>query len=163
MIKTNVILDNKKWQKYIKNPSIYIKNKFNKLSKVRAFNINKEFSILLTDNKNMKFLNNKFRKKNIPTDVLSFPVKNLFNNKNYIGDIAISYDIINQRSKKSNFYIEFDKIWIHGYLHLMGYDHKNIKDFNISAPPASLYPPSAGVLKPSNLIQLDITLPPDEP
>ena len=63
MIKTNVILDNKKWQKYIKNPSIYIKNKFNKLSKVRAFNINKEFSILLTDNKNMKFLNNKFRKK----------------------------------------------------------------------------------------------------
>ena len=55
MIKTNVILDNKKWQKYIKNPSIYIKNKFNKLSKVRAFNINKEFSILLTDNKNMKF------------------------------------------------------------------------------------------------------------
>ena len=83
MIKTNVILDNKKWQKYIKNPSIYIKNKFNKLSKVRAFNINKEFSILLTDNKNMKYLNNKFRKKNIPTDVLSFPVKNLFNNKNY--------------------------------------------------------------------------------
>jgi len=75
-------------------------------------------------------LNNKFRKKNIPTDVHSFPVKNLFNNKNYIGDIAISYDIINQRSKKSNFYIEFDKIWIHGYLHLMGYDHKNIRDFN---------------------------------
>ena len=130
MIKTNVILDNKKWQKYIKNPSIYIKNKFNKLSKVRAFNINKEFTILLTDNKNMKYLNNKFRKKNIPTDVLSFPIKNLFNNKNYIGDIAISYEIINQRSKKSNFYIEFDKIWIHGYLHLMGYDHKNIRDFN---------------------------------
>ena len=43
MIKTNVILDNKKWKKYIKNPSIYLKNKFIKLSKVRDFNINKEF------------------------------------------------------------------------------------------------------------------------
>ena len=78
----------------------------------------------------MKFLNNKFRKKNKPTDVLSFPIKNLINNKNYIGDIAISYEIINKRSKNLKlFYIEFDKIWIHGYLHLIGYDHKSIKDF----------------------------------
>ena len=130
MIKANVILENKNWRKHIKSPSNYIKKKFIKLSKIKDFNVNKEFSILLTDNKKMKLLNNKFRKKNKPTDVLSFPIKNLIKNKNYIGDIAISYDIINQRSKKSNFYIEFDKIWIHGYLHLMGYDHKNIRDFN---------------------------------
>ena len=37
MIKANVILDNKKWRKYIKNPSIYIKNKLNKLSKFKDF------------------------------------------------------------------------------------------------------------------------------
>ena len=36
----------------------------------------------------MKILNNKFRKKNKTTDVLSFPLKN----KNYIGDIAISFE-----------------------------------------------------------------------
>ncbi len=129
MIKTNVILDNKKWNKFIKNPSIYLKNKLIKLSKLKDFNINKEFSILLTDNKKMKYLNNKFRKKNISTDVLSFPTKNSLNNQNYIGDIAICYEIINKRSKKSDFYIEFDKMWIHGYLHLIGYDHKSIKDF----------------------------------
>ena len=103
MIKANVILDNKKWQKYIKNPSIYIKKKFNKLSKFKDFKKKKEFSIMLTDNKKMKYLNKKFRKKNMPTDVLSFPIKNLLNNKKYIGDIAISYEIINKRSKKSNF------------------------------------------------------------
>ena len=129
MIKTNVILENKKWHKFIKHPSVYIEKKLIKLSKIKDFNINKEFSILLTDNKKMKFLNKKFRKKNIPTDVLSFPVKDLLNNKNYIGDIAISYEIINKRSKNSNFFVEFDKIWIHGYLHLIGYDHKSIKDY----------------------------------
>ena len=125
MIKANVILDNKNWKKHIKSPSNYIKKKFIKLSKIKDFNINKEFSILLTDNKKMKLLNNKFRKKNKPTDVLSFQS----NDKDYIGDIAISYEIINKRSKKSNFFAEFDKMWVHGYLHLVGYDHKKFKDF----------------------------------
>ena len=73
----------------------------------------------------MKNLNLKFRKKNKPTDVLSFQTKN----KVYIGDIAISYEIINKRSKKSNFFLEFDKMWIHGYFHLNGYDHKKLKDY----------------------------------
>jgi len=77
----------------------------------------------------MKKLNFKFRKKNKTTDILSFPLKYLKNKKLYIGDIAISYEIINQRSKLSNFSVEFDKIWIHGFLHLIGYDHKKLKDF----------------------------------
>ena len=47
-----------------------------------------------------------------------------------MGDIAISYEIINKRSLKSNFFKEFDKMWVHGYLHLVGYDHKNNKEFN---------------------------------
>ena len=45
----------------------------------------------------------------------------------YLGDIAISYEIVNKRSKKSNFFLEFDKMWIHGYLHLLGHDHKKKK------------------------------------
>ena len=36
---------------------------------------------------------------------------------------------MNKRSKKSNFNYEFDKMWVHGYLHLLGYDHKKIKEF----------------------------------
>ena len=73
----------------------------------------------------MRKLNYKFRKKNKTTDVLSFP---LSYNK-YIGDIAISYEIINKRSKLTNFFLEFDKMWLHGYFHLIGYDHKKLKDF----------------------------------
>ena len=130
MIKANVILDNFKWKKKIKNPNLYFKKRLKQLSKIKNFSKKKhEFSILLTNNVKMKNLNNKFRKKNKPTDVLSFPLNNFLKKNIYIGDIAISYEITNQRSKKTNFFLEFDKIWIHGYLHLIGYDHKNLKDF----------------------------------
>ena len=126
MIKANIILDYPKWKNKIKDPNIYLKKKLNKLSKIPYFKKKKqEFSILLTNNRKMKNLNFKFRKKNKPTDVLSFQS----NEKFYIGDIAISYEIINKRSKLSNFFLEFDKMWIHGYFHLIGYDHKKLKDF----------------------------------
>ena len=126
MIKANVILDYSKWKNKIKDPNNYLKKKLKKLSKIPYFKRKKqEFSILLTNNKKMKNLNLKFRKKNKPTDVLSFRLKN----KNYIGDIAISFEIINKRSKKTNFFLELDKMWIHGYFHLIGYDHKKIVDF----------------------------------
>ena len=130
MIKANIILDNFQWKNKFKDPNIYFKNKLKKLSKIPNFNKKKqEFSVLLTNNKKMRNLNNKFRKKNIPTDVLSFPLNDKGEKNIYIGDIAISYEIIKERAKKTNFFIEFDKIWIHGYLHLIGYDHKNLKDF----------------------------------
>ena len=83
----------------------------------------------------MKKLNKKFRKINKSTDVLSFPFFSLSNLKSikeknfYIGDIATSYEIINSRTKKNNFFLEFDKVWIHGLLHLVGYDHIDDKDF----------------------------------
>ena len=126
MIKANVILDYSKWKNKIKDPNNYLKNKIRKLSKIPYFKRkNQEFSILLTSNKKMKSLNLKFRKKNKPTDVLSFES----HHKIYIGDIAISYEIVNKRSKQSNFFIEFDKMWIHGYFHLNGYDHKKLKDY----------------------------------
>ena len=126
MIKANVIVGHYQWKKKIKNPTNYFKNKLRRILKIPNFRKKKqEFSIHLTNNKEMKSLNYKFRKKNKPTDVLSFPLKN----KNYIGDMAISFEIINQRSKKTNFFLEFDKMWIHGYFHLIGYDHKKIDDY----------------------------------
>ncbi len=131
MIKTNVVLDHYKWKNKIKNPSSYFKKKIQKLNKIKSFKKKQEFSILLTNNKKMKSLNFKFRKKNKPTDVLSFPFFNQDKKSFYIGDIAISFEIVNKRSKNSNFFYELDKIWIHGYCHLIGYDHKKIKDFKI--------------------------------
>ena len=126
MIKANVILDYSKWKNKIKDPNNYLKKKLKKLSKIPYFKRKKqEFSILLTNNRKMKNLNLKFRRKNKSTDVLSFRLKN----NNYIGDIAISFEKVKKRSKLSNFFIEFDKMWVHGYFHLNGYDHKKLKDY----------------------------------
>ena len=126
MIKANVIIGHYQWKRKIKNPNNYFKNKLKRILKIPFFRKKKqEFSIFLTNNKEMKSLNYKFRKKNKTTDVLSFPLKN----KNYIGDIAISFEIINKRSKKTNFFLELDKMWIHGYFHLIGYDHKKTDDY----------------------------------
>ena len=129
MIKANVILDHSKWKNKIKNPSNYFKKKINKLNKISSFKKKKhEFSVLLTNNKKMKNLNFKFRNKDKATDVLSFPFSKLKKSQ-YIGDIAISFEIVNQRAKSSNFFFELDKMWIHGYFHLIGYDHKKLIDF----------------------------------
>ena len=130
MIKANVISDYSNWKKFLIKPNDYLKKRLNKLSKEPSFKRkNHEFSILLTNNKEMKKLNHKFRKKNKTTDVLSFPIKIKNKKKLYVGDIAISFEIIKKRSKETNFFLEFDKMWIHGYLHLIGYDHKRPDDF----------------------------------
>ncbi len=130
MIKANVISGYSNWKKNIKKPNDYLKKRLKILSKVPFFKKkNHEFSILLTNNKKMQSLNLKFRKKNIITDVLSFPVKIKDKKKLYVGDIAISYEIIQKRSIQTNFFLEFDKMWIHGYLHLIGYDHIKYNDF----------------------------------
>ena len=130
MIKANVVLDNPVWGKKIKKPNSYIKKRLIILSKLSPFkNKIQEFTLFLTNNRKMKSLNNKFRKKNKATDILSFPFNYKFTKNSYLGDMAISYEIINKRSIKSNFFIEFDKTWIHGYLHLLGYDHKKLKNF----------------------------------
>ncbi|MBO6491508.1 MAG: rRNA maturation RNase YbeY, partial [Pelagibacteraceae bacterium] len=138
MINADVVVENKLWNKKINNPSNYIKKKINKIFKFNSLKI-KRFSltILLTGNSKMIYLNKKFRNKNKTTDVLSFPnlstadFRKKTNTEIYLGDIALNYEIINRRSKDSNFNLEFDKMWIHGYLHLLGYNHKKFKDYKI--------------------------------
>ena len=136
MINADVVVENKLWNKKIKNPSNYIQKKIKKIFKFNSLKKRRfSLTILLTDNSKMKYLNKKFRNRNNTTDVLSFPnldpvdLKKKINTKIYLGDIALSYEIINQRSKNSNFNMEFDKMWVHGYLHLLGYDHKKIKNY----------------------------------
>ena len=141
MIKINVITNNNKWLNYIKKPNFYLEKKISKLnSKETKFKKNQIFfTLLLSGNKEIKFLNKKFRKKNKTTDVLSFP----FQKKNelkkklkketevYLGDIIINLSKIKSKNKKNFFKIEFDRLWIHGLVHLLGHDHQKHKDFKI--------------------------------
>ena len=137
MIKVNIEVNCKSWNQKIKNPKKYFNQKLKKIPKIVKFFKGKSviFTILLTNSLKIKELNKKFRKKNKDTDVLSFPYfsKNnlllLRKKKIYIGDIAVSYEIIDSRSRNKNFYTEFDKVWVHGLLHLIGYNHINNKDY----------------------------------
>ena len=129
MIKIHVVVDSPKWKKKIKNIKNYFNCKQKKFNNFNSSKIKKEFTVFLTSNYKMKCLNSKFRKVNKPTDVLSFPLNIKLKNNIYIGDIAISYEIVNKRSRKSLFDHELDKMWIHGYLHLNGYNHVKNIDF----------------------------------
>jgi probable rRNA maturation factor len=139
MIKINVINNNVHWLRYIKNPNRYIDRKVSKLNvKNKNFKKNIFFcTLLLSDSKEIKRLNKKFRKKNKSTDVLSFPFYNKKSLKNkikkekeiYLGDIIINLNKVG-KSKNINFFkLQFDKLWIHGLVHLFGHDHKREKDF----------------------------------
>tara|TARA_B110000967_G_scaffold198317_1_gene231146 strand:- start:369 stop:836 length:468 start_codon:yes stop_codon:yes gene_type:complete len=142
MIKVDVLISNKKWENYISNPSIYLKKKLKSAEKkIYILKKNKlNFTLLLSGNSEIQQLNKKFRKKNKTTDILSFPfhekkvLKNLMRNKNnkiYLGDIIINLDKIIKNSEKQIFSFTFDKIWIHGLTHLLGYRHKSNQDFSI--------------------------------
>ena len=137
MIKVDIKVKNKSWNEKLKNPKKYFNKKLKKISKIIKFFKNRKitFTILLTNSLNMKKLNRKFRKKNKSTDVLSFPsfslkkLKLIKEKEIYLGDIAASYEIIKSRVRNKNFHQEFDKVWVHGLLHLVGYDHIKNKDY----------------------------------
>ena len=139
MIKINVITNNNNWFSYIKSPNSYIDRKISKLNlKNKEFRkVNIFCTILLSDNKEIKKLNKKFRKKNKTTDVLSFPfqykheLKKILkiNNEVYLGDIIINLNKIKIKKKHKEFKFEFDRLWIHGLVHLLGFDHVKNQDY----------------------------------
>ena len=140
MIKINVITSNNKWYNFIKDPTNYVSRKVKRLNKKeKAFSKKIIYcTLLLSGNKEIQNLNNKFRKKNKSTDVLSFPfqtkqeLKNLLKKEReiYLGDIIINLNKIRNKNIK-DFKGEFDRLWVHGLAHLFGHDHKKEKDFLI--------------------------------
>jgi len=136
MISIDVVSECNLWRKKIKNTNVF----FNSLVKVfpkkyRFIKKKVSLTILLSNNKNIKKLNKKFRNKNKVTDVLSFPSEKKINIKKtpYIGDIVISYDFMNKPKTLSilEFKNKVTKIFIHGFLHLLGRDHIKLKDFKV--------------------------------
>ena len=134
MISVDVVSESSLWNKKIKKPHIF----FNSLvkffpKKYRFIKKKVSLTVLLSNNKNIKKLNKKFRNKNKSTDVLSFPSEKKINIKKspYIGDIVISYEFMNQPKALSplEFKSKVTKIFIHSFLHLLGYDHIKLKDF----------------------------------
>lgn len=138
MHKVEILIKDNKWKKEISDIenlfSIYFNTIFNTFEKFKKKKL--EISILLTNSKEMKDLNKKFRKKNKDTDVLSFPnyqksffTKKIIPNYIFLGDLALSYNYI--KKTKLNFIKYIEKVFVHGCLHLVGYKHNNMKEYNI--------------------------------
>ena len=138
MIKVDVLIKEKKWKKYFSNPKKYVNNKIKEAKKLFPLFKNKkiEFTILLTNSLEMKRFNKKYRNKNKSTDVLSFPFyrdkelkKRLIQNNNvYLGDIILNLNKISKITRK-DFISHFNRLMIHGFLHLLGYKHFKNRDF----------------------------------
>ena len=101
----------------------------------RLLGLQGEVSISITSSREMQALNRRFRHKNKPTDVLSFPSQT----KGMAGDIAISLEIAagNAEALGHSLANEVKILILHGLLHLAGYDHE-IDDGEMRAREAEL-------------------------
>jgi len=104
------------------------RNKFSTVAKIVLKGENKEsetISLAFVDAKEIKKLNKTFRKKNKPTDVLSFALEE----NGYLGEIVICPEIVKENAAKYGVTAKQEtmKVFIHGILHLLGYDHEKSK------------------------------------
>jgi probable rRNA maturation factor len=134
MINIDVLSDEKAWSKKIKKKELFFREICNFFPRKYQFPNKKiTLSLLLSNNKCIKKLNKNFRNKNKSTDILSFPLakKTKISKKTYIGDIIISYNFMNKPKSQNikNFKKKVIKTFIHGYLHLLGFDHIKDKDY----------------------------------
>lgn len=92
---------------------------------VRAVKLKGTVSVLITDNREMRSLNRRFRGKDRPTDVLSFPPMRDFA-QDEAGDLAISAQIAAENAKHLGHSLcdEVKILILHGILHLAGHDHE---------------------------------------
>ena len=93
-----------------------------------------EFGVIFVDNNKIKELNRIYRNIDRETDVITFRLADyeevIFNNVNILGDIYISLDkALSQSIEYDHSYLrELSFLLIHGFLHLLGYDHMNEED-----------------------------------
>ena len=132
MINIDVLSEDKNWSKKIKKKEIFFNSICKAFPKRYQFRNKKILlTLMLSNNKKIKKLNRIFKKKNKPTDILSFPIqkKVKIQNKTYLGDIIISYNFMSQKKEKKLFEEKVIKTFIHGFLHLLGFDHVKSKDY----------------------------------
>lgn len=95
--------------------------------------VSTELSILLTDDPTIRGLNRQHRRKDKPTDVLSFPMDGVAPGPkapSLLGDIAISLDTAGRQARQRGHGLldEVTHLLAHGLLHLLGYDHRTDRE-----------------------------------
>ena len=134
MININVFSEEEAWSKRLKKKELFFIKVCKVFPKKYKFLQKKvSLTLLLSNNKNIKKLNKNFRNKNRSTDILSFPLNKKLKilKENYIGDIIISYNFIDKPKSQSSksFKEKLIRTFIHGFLHLLNFDHIKNKDY----------------------------------
>ena len=134
MINIEVFSEEKAWSKKLKKKEIFFKKICSSFPKKYQFPNKKiNLTLLLSNNKCIRKLNKDFRNKNKSTDILSFPFnkKIKISKETYIGDIIISFNFMDKPKSQNlkNFREKVVKTFIHGYLHLLGFDHIKNKEY----------------------------------
>ena len=134
MISILVFSNEGAWSSRLKNKKLF----FNKIcksfpKKYKFLNKKISLTLLLSNNKSIKKLNKNFRNKNRSTDILSFPFSNKLkiSKETYLGDIIISYNFIDKPKSQDNasFRKKLIKTFIHGFLHLLSFNHVRNADY----------------------------------
>jgi len=96
----------------------------NSLEEILNYLSDKSVEIIIVDNDTIASINAEYRGKNIPTDVLSFPLEDI--GMDMLGSIVISIDKAIEKANEFNHSVkdEIKLLFIHGLLHLLGYDHE---------------------------------------
>ena len=134
MINIFVFSNERAWSSRLKNKKLFFDKICKSFPKKYKF-LNKKISLtlLLSNNKGIKKLNKNFRDKNKSTDILSFPFSNKLkiNKETYLGDIIISYNFIDKPKSQNNksFRKKLIKTFIHGFLHLLSFNHVRDSDY----------------------------------
>lgn len=90
----------------------------------------KDLTVAFVSDRRIRELNNIFRDKNKPTDVLSFPYEpdryDYLETENFLGDIVISVEQAARQAEANDLTLdaEIKQLILHGILHLVGYDHE---------------------------------------
>lgn len=99
--------------------------KIEELEEILNYLSNKDLELIVVDNETIKEINFENRKKDEATDVLSFPFEQNFPHMP-LGSVVISKDFVEKMAKEYNHSTndEIKLLFIHGVLHLLGYDHE---------------------------------------
>jgi probable rRNA maturation factor len=126
-LKIDVVVDSDRW-KAAKDVKATVRRAVRSAAAVLSTR-GSELAIVLTDDSAMRLLNRDWRGVDAATNVLSFPTKNA-GGKTHLGDIVLAFETIAREAGAEHkpFAHHVAHLAVHGFLHLLGYEHERDKD-----------------------------------
>jgi probable rRNA maturation factor len=134
MIRIEIVVNEPKWRASRGLPARLERAAKLALEKSREPKRKAALTILLADDETLRALNRRFRRKNKPTNVLSFPATE--NADAYLGDVALAFGVAREEARVSGkrFSDHAVHLAVHGVLHLLGYDHETQRQAKVMEP-----------------------------